>query len=86
MTQSEAEMIKQLLEQRMDQLSDDTKEIINLARQTNGRVTRLEKWQIAEQAKPEQRKSDKTWFQPVVTGVVTAVLVLVNTLVVTGQV
>lgn len=86
MSPSEAQMIRQILEQRMDQLSSDTQEIIALARQTNGRVTRLEKWQIAEQAKQEQRNSDKTWFQPVVTGVVTAVMVLLITLVVTGQV
>ena len=86
MTQSEADMIKQILEQRMDQLAADTREIIDLAKTTNGRVTRLEAWKIAEQAKDEQRAHDKAWFQPVVTGVITAVIVLLITLVATGQV
>ena len=86
MTQTEAQQIKELLEQRMDQLAGDTQEIITLARQTNGRVTRLEAWQISEQAKEEQRAHDKAWFQPVVTGVITAAIVLLITLLATGQV
>jgi len=42
--------------------------------ETNGRVGRLEAFRITTEAKLEQRQQDRTWFQPVVTGVVTVAL------------
>ena len=53
---------------------------------TNGRVTALERWQATEDAKDEVYLSARSWVQPVITGLVTAILVLIVTVVVTGTV
>ena len=44
---------------------------------TNGRVSELEKWEIEQKARDSVRKSDKTWIQPVITGLVQAILVAI---------
>jgi hypothetical protein len=45
---------------------------------TNGRVTKLEAWEIASTARADAaqkiRDHDRTWVQPVITGVVTVLL------------
>lgn len=53
---------------RLDRIESQTK-------LTNGRVSDLEKWEIEQKAKESLRKSDRTWVQPVVTGVTTALLI-----------
>lgn len=46
--------------------------------ETNGRVTKLEAWQIASEARQDAemriRAKDRSWVQPVVTGVVTVLI------------
>lgn len=39
----------------------------------NGRMTKVEAWKIAVDAREEMRRVDRTWFQPVITGIVTII-------------
>lgn len=67
------------LKDSQDRIERDTivrlDRIENQTRLTNGRVSELEKWEIEQKAREKLRHSDRTWVQPVVTGVTTALLI-----------
>lgn len=67
------------LRESQDRIERDTivrlDRIENQTKITNGRVSDLEKWEIEQKAKETIRKSDRTWVQPVITGLTTAILI-----------
>jgi hypothetical protein len=53
---------------------------------TNGRVTELELWKVREAAKSDVYLSARSWVQPVITGCITAIVVLGITILITGTI
>lgn len=60
---------------KLDALHAEVSEVKDLARETNGRVDRLELWR----ARREGAMVALSWFGPVVTGVITGLVIWVFT-------
>lgn len=75
MTQTEAQQIKDLLEQRMSGIQDDLDEIKEQTKQTNGRVKDLELMQERQKGSLMAISRILAVFVPVISGVLLWVLV-----------
>ena len=62
--------LDQHMQERLTRIEQQTTE-------HNGRMTKVEAWKIAVDAREDMRRSDRSWFQPVITGVVTILMAAV---------